>query len=63
MAELSCTGRSVREINAEMRNLLADGEEVVVTSPGARHNLGVALLEPGRVTFEGSVGYYCVRLE
>ena len=59
MAELSCTGRSVREINAEMRNLLADGEDVVVTSPGARHNLGVALLKPGTVTFDGSVGYYC----
>ena len=59
MAELSCTGRSVREINAEMRSLLADSEEVVVTSPGARHNLGVALLDPGTVTFDGSVGYYC----
>ena len=59
MAELSCTERSVREINREMRSLLADGEEVVVTSPGARHNLGVALLDSGRVTFEGSVGYYC----
>ena len=42
-----------------MRNLLGEGEEVVVTSPGARHNLGVALLEPGTVTFDGSVGYYC----
>ena len=59
MAELSCTGRSVREINAEIRDLLGGGEDVVVTSPGARHNLGVALLKPGTVTFEGSVGYYC----
>ena len=28
-------------------------------SPDARHNLGVALLDPAHVTFDGSVGYYC----
>ena len=32
---------------------------MIVRNPGARHNLGVALLTPGFVTFEGSVGYYC----
>ena len=60
MAELSCEGRSVREVNAELRRRLAAGEdELVVKEPGARHNLGVALLWPGKVTFAGSVGYYC----
>jgi len=29
-----------------------------VTDPGARHNLGVAILEPVHITFAGSVGYY-----
>ena len=63
MAELSCAGRSVREVNAELRRRLAAGEsELVVNEPGARHNLGVALLSPGKVTFAGSVGYYCAGL-
>jgi glutamate synthase domain-containing protein 3 len=62
MAELTCEGRTIREINAEIRRLLKDGEAVTVSSPGARHNLGVALLESGDVLFDGSVGYYCAGL-
>jgi glutamate synthase domain-containing protein 3 len=39
---------------------MADGRgPITVRNPGARHNLAVALLAPGSVTFEGSVGYYC----
>jgi glutamate synthase domain-containing protein 3 len=60
MAEIDCTGRSTREINAEIRRLAAAGEpDIVVRNPGARHNLGVAVLQPTRIRFEGSVGYYC----
>jgi glutamate synthase domain-containing protein 3 len=60
MAEIDCTGRSTREINAEIRRLAAAGEaEIAVRNPGARHNLGVAVLQPARIRFEGSVGYYC----
>ena len=33
-----------------------------MTDPGARHNLGVAILEPAHVTFDGSVGYYAAGL-
>ncbi len=62
MAELTCEGRTIREINAEIRGLLREGESVAVRAPGARHNLGVALLAPGEVVFEGSVGYYCAGL-
>ena len=62
MAELACAGRTIREINAEIRRLLKEGEAVTVSSPGARHNLGVALLESGVVVFDGSVGYYCAGL-
>ena len=50
---------SVREINRGLRASLSPDRTVVVRNPGARHNLGVALLRPGRVVFEGSVGYYC----
>ena len=52
-------GRSVREVNREIRATLEQAAAVVVRNPGAQHNLGVALLRPGRVDFEGSVGYYC----
>ena len=62
MAELSCDRRTTRDINAEIRRLVAAGEAVTVRSPGARHNLAVALLERGEVVFEGSVGYYCAGL-
>jgi formylmethanofuran dehydrogenase subunit C len=50
---------ALRQLNAAVRGALAEGREVVVTNTGARYNLGVALLRPGRVTFDGSVGYYC----
>ncbi|MBM3773726.1 MAG: glutamate synthase [Acidobacteria bacterium] len=62
MAAIDCAGRPAREINARIRELLAREEQIVVRNPAGRHNLGVALLEPGRVRFEGSVGYYCAGL-
>jgi glutamate synthase domain-containing protein 3 len=50
---------STREINTLIRSRLAGGSEICIENPAARHNLGVALLQPGRVRFLGSVGYYC----
>ena len=51
---------STREVNALIRARLQAGPiEISVAHPNARHNLGVALLQPGRVRFLGSVGYYC----
>jgi len=58
--EIDCTGKTTREINQEIRRFIKDGEtEIVVLRPQARHNLGVALLQPISLLFEGSVGYYC----
>ena len=58
--ELDCAGKTVREINTAIKGLIAGGEDAVtVRNPGARHNLGVALLQPSTVTFDGSVGYFC----
>lgn len=57
--EIVATDRPIRDINLDIRAALADGQRVVVRDPGARHNLGVALLTPGEVEFDGSVGYYC----
>ena len=56
---IDAEGRSVRDVNREIRAGLADGGRIVVRNPAARHSLGVALLTPGEATFEGSVGYYC----
>ena len=51
---------STREVNAFIRSRLQGGPaEICVENPNARHNLAVALLQPGRVRFMGSVGYYC----
>jgi glutamate synthase domain-containing protein 3 len=56
----NCHGKATREINREIRKAVAAGEyEIHVLHPEARHNLGVALLQPVHVIFEGSVGYYC----
>jgi len=51
--------RPIREVNAEIRTAVADGTHVEVVSPLSRHNLAVGLTGSGRVTFKGSVGYYC----
>lgn len=51
--------RPIREINREIRQALDAGLEIEVSEPLSRHNLGVALTGTGRVTFKGSVGYYC----
>ena len=60
MATIDCASLTTREINQAIKAQLRQGlAEVVVQNPAARHNLGVALLQPGKVTFSGSVGYYC----
>ncbi|HEY7304625.1 MAG TPA: hypothetical protein VH601_10945 [Bryobacteraceae bacterium] len=63
MAEIACGARPTKDINAEIWRLIAAGDrEIVVKQPGARHNLGVGLLEPVRIRFAGSVGYFCAGL-
>ena len=60
MATIHCDGKSTREINQEISQLIARGtSKIEVESPLARHNLGVGLLQPVELLFEGSVGYYC----
>ncbi len=62
MAEMTidAAGKSTREVNAAIRSLVAEGRpEIVLTHPGAMHNLAVAQLQPVKIRIEGSVGYYC----
>jgi glutamate synthase domain-containing protein 3 len=57
---IDCHGKTTRDVNRQIREAVATGErEIHVLHPEARHNLGVALLQPVRIIFEGSVGYYC----
>jgi len=57
---IDCRNKTTRVINRELRAAIAAGHsDIRVLEPDARHNLGVALLQPIRVVFEGSVGYYC----
>ena len=59
---IDCRGKEIRAINRELRAAIVAGQrEFMCCEPDARHNLGVALLEPVHVVFEGSVGYYCAR--
>jgi glutamate synthase domain-containing protein 3 len=57
---IECRDKTIRAINRELRDAIAAGQrEIHLLNPDGRHNLGVALLQPVRITFEGSVGYYC----
>jgi hypothetical protein len=44
MTIIDCTGKQTREINREIRSLIAAGEtEIHLRHPGARHNLAVGI--------------------
>jgi len=63
MAEIDASERSTREINAAMRQFIAQScKEITVRNPGARHNLAVAILQEAHIRIAGSVGYYCAGL-
>jgi glutamate synthase domain-containing protein 3 len=60
VAMVHAADKTIREINGEIRRLIAEGyREIRVCEPGAQHNLGVGIVEPVALHFEGSVGYYC----
>ena len=62
-AVVDCTGQTTREINRALKRLAAEGApEIRVLHPGARHCLGVAMFDPVKIRFEGSVGYLCCTL-
>jgi methylamine---glutamate N-methyltransferase subunit B len=58
-AEIDARGKSSQQINREIKERIAAGEkEIRVLHTEAQHNLGVAILSPVSVTFDGSVGCY-----
>ena len=63
MVQIDAAGLTTRQMNTRLKALAADGaEDVRVINPGARHNLAVGILHPCKITFQGSVGYYCASL-
>jgi glutamate synthase domain-containing protein 3 len=51
---------STRLINLELRRLVYEEgvKDVTVLNPGAKHSLGVGILQRCRITFDGSLGYF-----
>ena len=62
MVDLDAGKMTIREINTRIKELVDQGEEIRVLNPQARHNLGVGILKRCKITFEGSVGYFCASL-
>ncbi|MCY4185683.1 MAG: GXGXG motif-containing protein [Rhodobacteraceae bacterium] len=61
--ELDADGRTTTEINARIRNLMAEGYgSIVVKNPRGMHGLGVGILNRLNLIFEGSLGYFAVGL-
>jgi methylamine---glutamate N-methyltransferase subunit B len=51
---------TTRQINLELRRLIYEEgiRGVTVLNPGAKHSLGVGILQRCRITFDGSLGYF-----
>ncbi len=59
MVTLDAAELSPRELNGRLKELAGNGRaDVTILNPGARHNLAVGILEPCKVHFKGSVGYF-----
>ena len=63
-ASFDAADLSTRQINLELRRLIYEEgiREVTVRNPGAKHSIGVGILQRCRITFEGSLGYFGVGL-
>jgi methylamine---glutamate N-methyltransferase subunit B len=59
-AEFDARDLTTRKINAELRRLVYEEgvRDVTILNPGARHSLGVGILQRCRITFDGSLGYF-----
>ena len=55
---------STRKINLELRHLVYERgvTDVTIKNPGAKHSIGVGILQRCKITFEGSLGYYACGL-
>jgi glutamate synthase domain-containing protein 3 len=51
---------TTRQINLELRDLIYEQgiRDVTVLNPGAKHSIGVGILQRCRIRYEGSLGYF-----
>jgi glutamate synthase domain-containing protein 3 len=51
---------TTRQINLEIRSLIYEQgiRDVTVQNPGAKHSIGVGILQRCRIRYEGSLGYF-----
>ena len=59
VTEVNVGERPIRDVNKDIQAALASGNEVRVVNTLSRHNLGIGLPDNAKISFEGSVGYYC----
>ncbi|HEX6399898.1 MAG TPA: GXGXG motif-containing protein [Actinomycetota bacterium] len=59
-ATFDATDLTTRQINLELRSLIYEQgiRDVVVQNPGAKHSIGVGILQRCRIRYEGSLGYF-----
>ena len=58
-AEFDAEGMETPEINIQIRDLMKSGHgTITVKNPGAKHSLGVGILNRLKLNFEGSLGYF-----
>lgn len=58
-ADFDATDMDTMAINKRIRELMNEGYgHIVVKNPGAKHSLGVGILNRLRLDFEGSLGYF-----
>nr|ABZ09839.1 putative GXGXG motif protein [uncultured marine microorganism HF4000_APKG8L7] len=58
-AEIDVADMEIRDINRKIRELMASGHgTIVIHNPGAKHSLGVGILNRLQLYFEGSLGYF-----
>lgn len=58
-AEIDAEGMENKAINLRIRELMSEGYgTITVKNPGAKHSLGVGILNRLQLVFEGSLGYF-----
>ena len=58
-AEFDAANMETRAINLEIRKLMSEGYgTIVIKNPGAKHSIGVGILNRVKIYYEGSLGYF-----
>ena len=62
MASIDLSRVTVTQANELIRKYGADGEDIEVINPDARHHIGVGLIHKVKLHIRGSAGYFCAGL-